>query len=104
MIPEIPTKIYKRDIIQHILPYLEDKVAIILLGSRQVGKTYILYWLYNRLLSEKSQVYYLDLEESRYAALLNNGPLELNNLLSEEGLNLKQKTFVFIDEIQYLKR
>ncbi|KKT35034.1 MAG: hypothetical protein UW24_C0016G0007 [Parcubacteria group bacterium GW2011_GWA2_44_12] len=104
MIPEIPTKIYKRDIIQHILPYLEDKVAIILLGSRQVGKTYILYWLYNRLLSEKSQVYYLDLEESRYAALLNNGPLELNNLLSEAGLNLKQKTFVFIDEIQYLKR
>ena len=104
MVPEIPSKIYQRDIIQEILPYLEDKAAIILLGSRQVGKTHILYSLYSHLLSQQNQVYYLDLEESRYVTLLNKGAQELNNLLSEAGINLKQKTFVFIDEIQYLAR
>lgn len=104
MLPKIPNKIYKREVIERIVPYLEDQAAIILLGSRQVGKTHILYWLYNHLFTEKTQVYYLDLEESRYAALLNKGPEQLNNLLLEEGLNPKQKTFVFIDEIQYLEK
>ncbi len=96
MFSKIPDKIYKRDIIQKILPYLEDEAAIILLGARQVGKTYILYSLYNHLLSKKHQVYHMDMEESRYAAMLNKGPEALNNLLSETGLNLKEKTFVLM--------
>ncbi len=96
-------KIHKRKIIDKILKYLNEDEIIILYGARQVGKTFILYWLRNFLLEKKKQVYYIDLEERQYLELLNNGPENLKKLLLEQGFNLKKKTFVLIDEIQYLK-
>lgn len=95
-------KIYKRKIINEILKYLYEKEVIILYGARQVGKTFILYWLKNFLEAKKEQVYYLDLEERKYLEILNQGPGVLKKLLQEEGFNLKEKIFVLIDEIQYL--
>jgi hypothetical protein len=100
--PEIKEKIYKREIISEILKYLYEKEIIILYGARQVGKTFILYWLKNFLEKKREQVYYLDLEERRYLEVLNQGPESLKKLLLEEGLNLKKRVFVLIDEIQYL--
>ena len=41
----IQEKIYKRKIIDEILKYLYEKETVILYGARQVGKTFILYWL-----------------------------------------------------------
>jgi hypothetical protein len=100
--PEIKEKIYEREIISEILKYLYEKEIIILYGARQVGKTFILYWLKNFLEEKREQVYYLDLEERRYLEVLNQGPESLKKLLLEEGLNLKKRVFVLIDEIQYL--
>ena len=97
-------KIYKRKIIDEILKYLYEKEVIILYGARQVGKTFILYWLKGFLLEKKEQVYYLDLEERRYLELLNQGPENLEKLLLEQGFNLKKRVFVLIDEIQYLDK
>ncbi|MBU4298552.1 ATP-binding protein [Patescibacteria group bacterium] len=99
---EIIEKIYKRKIIDEILKYLYEKEVIILYGARQVGKTFILYWLKNFLQEKKEQVYYLDLEERRYLEILNQGPENLKKLLLEEGFDLKKRVFVLIDEIQYL--
>lgn len=96
-------KIHKRKIIDKILKYLYEEEIIILYGARQVGKTFILYWLRNFLLEKKEQVYYIDLEERRYLELLNEGPASLEKLLSEQGFDLKKKVFVLIDEVQYLK-
>lgn len=95
-------KIYKRKIIDEILKYLFEKEAIILYGARQVGKTFILYWLKNFLANKKEQVYYLDLEDRKYLELLNQGPENLEKLVLEQGFNLQKRIFVFIDEIQYL--
>ncbi len=95
-------KIYKRKVIDEILKYLYEKETIILYGARQVGKTFILYWLKNYLKERGEPVYYLDLEERRYLEILNQGPENLKNLLLEEGFNLKKRVFVLIDEIQYL--
>lgn len=95
-------KIYKRKVIDEILKYLFDEETLILYGSRQVGKTFILYWLEEYLHNKKQQVYYLDLEERRYLAELNQGPENLRKLLIEEGYNLERRVFVLIDEIQYL--
>ncbi len=95
-------KILKRKVVDEILKYLYEKEIIILYGARQVGKTFILYWLNNFLEERKEQVYYLDLEERRYLEILNQGVEGLKKLLLEEGFNLEKRVFVLIDEIQYL--
>lgn len=95
-------RIYKRKITDEILKYLFDDFALILYGSRQVGKTFILYWLEEFLKNKKEQVYYLDLEDRRYLTELNQGPENLKRLLIENGYNLERRVFVLIDEIQYL--
>jgi len=99
---KIEQKIYKRKVIDEILKYIYEKEVIILYGARQVGKTYILYFLQNFLLEKKEQVYYIDLEERKYLEALNEGPEELKNILLEQGFDLNKKIFVLIDEIQYL--
>ncbi|MBU4369196.1 ATP-binding protein [Patescibacteria group bacterium] len=96
-------KIYKRKIIDEILKYLYDSEVIVLYGARQVGKTFILYWLKNYLREKKEPVYYLDLEERKYLEILNQGPENLKKLLLEQGFDLEKKIFVLIDEIQYLE-
>jgi len=100
--PKIEEKIYKREIIDEILKYLFEREIIILYGARQVGKTFLLYWLNNFLEDRREQVCYLDLERVDYLNLLNQGPEALQKFLLEEGYNLKKKIFVLIDEIQYL--
>ncbi len=98
-------KLYKRKIIDEIIKYLELEEIIVLHGARQVGKTHILYWLQNYLKEKHKDVYYIDLEDSRYKRILDLGVKEFVNHLKEEGYFLKEnkKVFVFIDEIQYLK-
>lgn len=100
---QIQEKIYKRKIIDEILKYLYEKEVLILYGARQVGKTFILYWLRNFLFEKQEQTYYLDLEERKYLEILNQGPENLKKLLLEQGFDLEKRIFVLIDEIQYLK-
>jgi hypothetical protein len=63
-----------------------------------------LLWLENYLKDKKEDVYYIDLEDSRYKKILDSGVDEFINHLREEGHapNTSKKSFVFIDEIQYL--
>ncbi|MCD6094282.1 MAG: ATP-binding protein [Candidatus Omnitrophica bacterium] len=95
--------IYKRKIVDEILKYLYDPITIVLYGARQVGKTFILYWLKNYLQEKSQPTYYLDLEERRYLEVLNQGPENLKKLLVENGFDFKKRIFVLIDEIQYLE-
>lgn len=95
--------ILKREIIDEIVKYLNEREVIVLYGGRQVGKTCILYWLRDYLKEKNEQVLYIDLEDRRYIEILNRGPESINKILLENGFDLKRKTFVLIDEIQYLE-
>jgi len=97
--------IYKRKIVDEILKFINLEEIIVLHGARQVGKTHILLWLQNFLKEKKEDVYYIDLEDSRYKNILDLGVDEFVTLLKEEGHQSRTDkiTFVFIDEIQYLK-
>lgn len=97
--------IFKRKIIDDILKMIELDEIIVLHGARQVGKTSILLWLEDYLRKKKQDVYYIDLEDSRYKKILDQGVEEFITLLKEEGHSpsAERKIFVFIDEIQYLK-
>jgi len=96
--------IYKRDIADEIIKYISTDNIIVLHGARQVGKTFLLYWLQNYLKEKKEDSYYIDLEDSRFTRILDAGVDEFIQHLQEEGRALKKnkKLFVFIDEIQYL--
>jgi len=103
------SKIYERVVIEEIKKYLDSEEIIVLHGARQVGKTSILYYLENYLKEAGKITHYIDLEDSRYVKILDAGTKEFINYLREEGVvdNSKRpgknKIFVFIDEIQYLK-
>lgn len=100
--------IYKRAIIDEILPYLDKDDILVLLGARQVGKTHILYYLRNYLTNKGEKTFYIDLEDARFVSALDAGVDSFLTLLREQGLagyllpKNKKKIFVFIDEIQYL--
>jgi len=97
--------IYKRKINDKIIKYLNTEDIVVLHGARQVGKTSILKWIENYLKEKKRKVFYIDLEFGRYVDILNAGPSEFLKLLEEEGFETgkDKKTFVLIDEIQYLE-
>jgi len=96
--------IYKRAVIDEILPYLNDIGIIVLHGARQVGKTSILSYLQEQLRNQGKIAYFIDLEDSRFVRILDGGIEAFRQLLREEGISVELggKAFVFIDEIQYL--
>ncbi|MBI4359770.1 MAG: ATP-binding protein, partial [Candidatus Jacksonbacteria bacterium] len=79
-----------------------------LMGSRQAGKSSLMFLLLDFLIQEKQiplrQLFYFDLENLIFVEELN----KIKNferfveLLQTEGAVIDQRIFVFIDEIQYL--
>lgn len=95
--------IIKRTVIEDIKEYLYTDDIIVLHGARQVGKTTILYYIRNILEQEGKSTYFIDLEDSRFVRILDEGVDEFIKHLQEEGvLRNKKRVYVFIDEIQYL--
>ena len=101
-------KIIKRDIAEKIVKYIDTDNIIVLHGSRQVGKTYILYYLQEILKSQSKQTLFFDLEDSRFVDILDAGVDSFLSYLKNEGFDLdkikqeKAILYVFIDEVQYL--
>ncbi len=95
----------ERSILPQIINWIPKKEAIILVGSRQVGKTSLLYLLIQYLIKNKGiakeDIFYLDLERLENLELLNAGIDSLLNYIYEQSPE-NSKKFIFIDEIQYL--
>ncbi len=100
--------IYERRVISELNKYIRTDDVIVIHGARQVGKTSILMFLQDQLGKQSEKTLYIDLEDSRFVSLLDQGVDEFLNYLRGEGHNLDtsaqtgQKLFVMIDEIQYL--
>lgn len=93
----------KRKILSILEKHLESHESIVLTGFRRVGKTTILKHLFDELKSDNK--IFLDMEspinqrifkKENYEAILAD--------FVKLGLNVKEKTYVFIDEIQYAKK
>ena len=78
--------------------YLETPEILIFVGPRQAGKTTILHQLEKEI--KDKPYFFLNLEDKEIANFLNLSP---KNIFQVLPLDLKKKTFIFIDEIQYLK-
>ncbi len=84
---------------KRIKEYLGCKQAIFILGARQVGKTSLLKRIMQYL--PEKQTIYLDLERISDRQLIEKGVDEFLAYLKFQGMDLKQRNYVFIDEIQY---
>jgi predicted AAA+ superfamily ATPase len=101
-------QLFKRQVTDEINRYLYTDDIIVVHGARQVGKTCILMYIQHQLSEQGEQTLYIDLEDSRFVALLDRGVDEFLLYLRGEGFDLPayaqagRKLFVLVDEIQYL--
>lgn len=96
-----------RQALQEILPYLEKRQILILKGLRRVGKTTLFYQTINHLLEEKRvspyRIMYFSFDEEveDFDELMQTYQREI---LKEDFLHIKQRCYLFFDEIQKYRR
>lgn len=88
-----------RDVTIKAQKYLDNDEILLFIGSRQAGKTTILHQIENILKKDNNAVYFLNLEDVEYLEMLNKTP---KNIFKIFPIDLSQKSFIFIDEAQYL--
>ena len=89
-----------------ICKWLYDDIIILLVGSRQVGKTSLMHLLKGILGKEgisKEHIFFFDLEDINLLSICNEGPDNFINFLESKGVKRDNKYFIFLDEIQYLE-
>ncbi len=89
----------KRKLYQCLSKHLYKKEYTIITGARQTGKTTLLKQMEQELKAKQKQAYYINLEDKSILSNFNEHP---ENILKYITLDQKAKTFVLIDEIQYL--
>jgi len=97
--------LFPREVIHSINKWIDDKEIVLLLGSRQVGKTSILYLLIQNLIQKgihPKNIFYFDLEDFEMLNLLNSGIKDFVHYIEARKAKDKERSYVFIDEIQYL--
>lgn len=93
-----------RQKLNDILKWLSDEKLILITGSRQVGKTCLLYLLIKEIFPKsRENIFYYDLEDFEILDLLNSGVGPFIKFLKSKGADLTRRVHVFLDEIQYLK-
>lgn len=98
--------IFKRKLVDKIVPFIGEKEIVALHGARQVGKTSLLRYLIEHHLStmtEKENIFYFDLEDFVLLDVCNKGADEAVRYLKAKGADFSHKIFLLIDEIQYLE-
>jgi len=90
-----------RDIVSHIITNLDNNKIIGLVGSRQVGKSSIIFLLIQHLLHKgipPQSVYYFNLDDLKLQELFFDIPEFIQFIGKDDA-----RKFIFIDEIQRIK-
>jgi predicted AAA+ superfamily ATPase len=105
MEPRNNVALFSRTVLEEIRPFLKTRDIVVLHGARQVGKTSLLHIIEREYRDQKMPTLMIDLEDSRFVALLDGGVDEFLAYLSEQGIagNRTEHAVICIDEIQYLK-
>lgn len=86
-----------REIYADLIKELKEPETLILIGARQVGKTFLLNELEGYIKSNKKRSKYFNLELPRDNIVFNKDIVELYSLLTNET------DYLFIDEFQYFE-
>jgi len=93
-------RIKSRNVMAEIEKYLPSPEAIVITGMRRTGKTTILEYFFHQTESENKL--YLDLENPVNRMVFEESNYEqIRTSFETLGLDLSQKSFVFLDEIQF---
>jgi len=90
-----------RDIISYIINNLDNNIIIGLIGSRQVGKSSIIFLMIQHLIRKNippQSIYYFNLDDLKLQELFYDIPEFIHFIGKDDA-----RKFVFIDEIQRLK-
>ena len=94
--------IIKRDLLAQIEPYLSTKQAIVITGMRRVGKTTLLRNIFDTISSNNKL--FLDLENILNQKIFEETDYEaIKSTWESQGIDFKQRVFLFLDEIQFIK-
>jgi len=88
-----------RDLTNKAKDYLAKDDILLIIGPRQAGKTTVLHQIESFLKKRNDVCYFLNLEDPDYLSLLNKSP---KNLFKIFPIDIKKRTFLFVDEVQYL--
>jgi len=88
-----------RDLTIKIKKRIDNDEIILIAGPRQSGKTTVLHQIEDFIKEKNNRVHFLNLEDHEYLSLLKKSNKNLFKIFS---FDLKQKTYLLIDEIQYL--
>ena len=91
-----------RLITKDILEWLDEKKIIIIKGARQVGKTTIMQQLIGILQKRNNQTLYFSVDQEMLNPIFET-PQRLLLFLENEYDIKNKKTFLFLDEVQYIK-
>lgn len=89
-----------RDVTIKAKEYMQNDEILLFIGARQAGKTTVLKQLSDHVQAVHQTAHLITLEDPDYLSLLNASPKNLFKIFS---FDFSQKTYLFIDEIQYLK-
>jgi predicted AAA+ superfamily ATPase len=93
---------FDRDITNSILPVLDSPEAIVITGLRRTGKTTLLRLLMDVIPSDNKL--FVDLENPANRKLFEETNYDrIADNLRFLGLNLKEKAFLFLDEVQFAR-
>lgn len=92
----------ERKLLQSILSHLDSSEAIVITGMRRVGKTTLMRLVFDRL--KTANKIFLDLENPINQKYFEKDDYEaVAYNLSVLGANLQERSFIFLDEIQFCK-
>mgnify|MGYP000274071896 CR=1 FL=1 len=89
-------KLYPRNLLIRIEPWIRRKEAVVVLGPRRSGKTSLLKLLAQQLHKSSKEVFFFDAEDPDDKDVLNQGPTVLRQFLGKGGV-------LFIDEFHLLE-
>ncbi len=98
-----------RDLLSSILPWVKERECILIVGSRQVGKTSLLYLLVKYLFEQREvsneNLCFLDLENPADLDLANLSPEDLLSALRLRGKKWdnRRPIYMIFDEIHLLE-
>lgn len=94
-----------RDLLSSILPWIDERECVLIVGSRQVGKTSLLYLLVQHLFEQKvisdENLCFLDFEDPADLELASLSPEDLLKALRLRGKkwNSKRSIYIILDEV-----
>jgi predicted AAA+ superfamily ATPase len=87
---------------EQIQPYINDRLIKIITGQRRVGKSYVMNQIKDEILDQNSDANIIYINKEDYAFDVIKNYVDLMNFL-EPTIKSKEKTYLFIDEIQEIE-